>query len=345
MKPRASIYGGSGYIGGEILRLLLGHPGVQVFQVTSESKAGEHVHMVHPNLYKSTDLKFSHPDSLERCDILFLCGRHGESSQRMERFAALSPRIIDCSADFRLSDPGVWKKWYGMEHPAKEWLGKFVYGLPEINRESIKGADYVSGVGCNATATILALLPLKKAGLLGSAVADIKVGSSEAGARPRETSHHPLRSGTVRVFAGSSHRHQAEVSQALGKEIDISFTVTSVGMVRGVFATCHAFLSKDINEKELWRIFRECYGEEPFVRIFKRRKGLFRLPEPKWLMGTNFCDVGFEKDMESSANRVIVFSALDNLGKGGAGTAIQCMNLMMGFPEREGLGFTGLYPI
>ena len=155
-----SILGGSGYGGGELLRLLTSHPHIEVRQVTSRSHVGEYVYQVHPNLRKRTQLKFSDPASLEPVDILFLAQPHGQAQQRIDEYAKLAPKIIDLSADFRLRDAGIYEKWYGEKHAAPEWLRKFVYGLPELHREELKAANYVSGVGCNATASNLALLPL-----------------------------------------------------------------------------------------------------------------------------------------------------------------------------------------
>ncbi len=342
---RVSLTGGSGYAGGELLRLLLGHPGVEIAQVASASRAGKFVHSVHPNLRGVTNLKFTHPDALDPCGVLFLCEPHGKAAGRIERFARIGERIIDLSADFRLSSPADYEKWYGWTHPAPEWLPRFVYGLPEFFREELKGARYASGVGCNATAANFALAPLARAGLLERAVVEVKVGSSEAGARPTEASHHPERAQALRPFTPAGHRHQAEVRRVLGEEFELHFSVTSVPLVRGAAATAHCFLREPLSEKDLWKLFREAYAAEPFVRIVKQKTGIHRYPEPAILAGTNFCDVGFAADPGSTGNRVVVFSALDNLVKGAAGSALQCLNLMAGLDEREGLTFPGLHPL
>lgn len=341
----AAIVGGSGYVGGELLRLLVGHPGISVQQITSNSQTGRYVHVAHPNLRSATDLKFSSEDSLKPVDALFLALPHGSAANRMEHFDALGTRIVDCSADFRLNDADEYQRWYGEPHPVPESLGRFVYGLPERCRDELKGATHASGVGCNASATILALGPLADEGLLDRVVADIKVGSSEAGARPSDSSHHPERSGAIRSFKPTGHRHQAEVFQALGSDFDLSFTVTSVGLVRGVLVTAHCFLRSDVTEKDLWALYRKRYGPEPFVRLVNQRRGIHRYPEPKLTTGTNYCDVGFVLDEGSRHRRVVVLSALDNLVKGAAGSAVQSMNLMAGLDEAEGLGFPGLHPL
>jgi LysW-gamma-L-alpha-aminoadipyl-6-phosphate/LysW-L-glutamyl-5-phosphate reductase len=338
----ASIIGGSGYVGGELLRLLLGHPQVRVQQVTSQSQAGRYVHGVHPNLRGATLLKFSPLEQLEPCDLLFLALPHGTAAQQIDLFAGLSERIIDLSADFRLRDEAAYREWYGRAHPNPDWLPRFVYGLPERYREELRRARYVSGVGCNATATNLALRPLAQAGLIERAVVEVKVGSSEGGNSHSLASHHPERSGTVRSFAPTGHRHQAEIEQVLG-QFDLHFSATAVELVRGVLCTAHVFLRDDLDERAVWGLFREAYRDEPFIRLVKERRGIYRYPEPKILAGTNFCDVGFEKDRRS--NRLVVISALDNLMKGAAGTAVQSMNLMHGWPETMGLEFVGLHPI
>lgn len=343
---RVSIVGGSGYGGGEVLRLLLDHPGVTVSQITSRQQTGNYVYGVHPNLRGRTTLQFSSPDQLEPCDVLFLCMPHGEASGKIERFTSLAQRVIDLSADFRLRDAAQYQRWYEEPHPSPAWLDRFVYGLPELRRSQLAGAKLASGVGCNATAINLALLPLARAGLIKSVVADLKVGSSEAGNASSPSSHHPERSGSVRSFAPTGHRHQAEVRQELMDvhgAFDLHMSITSVELVRGVLCTAHVTPTQRVEEKALWKLFREAYGKEPFVRLVKDRSGIHRYPEPKILAGTNYCDVGFECDPHS--DRIVVLSAIDNLMKGAAGSAVQCMNLMCGFEETQGLTFTGLHPI
>ena len=349
---RASIVGASGYAGGEVLRLLLGHPHVEVSQVTSERFAGQFVHSAHPNLrgrVGQPPLKFSSVSQLEPCDLLFLGLPHGEAMGRIGEFSQVAAKIVDLSADFRLRNPDDYAHWYGREHSAPTWLDRFVYGLPELYRDKIMGADYVSGVGCNATVTILALWPLFQSDLVDrerGVVVEVKVGSSEGGNRASDASHHPERSGAVRSFAPVGHRHTAEVVQALGQTgnpPDVHFSVTSIEMVRGAVATAHLFLKEPLQEKALWRAYRAAYRDEPFVRIVKERSGVYRYPEPKILAGSNYCDVGFALD--EGSGRVVAIGAIDNLMKGAAGSAVQCMNLMHGWPETTGLEFTGLHPI
>ncbi|MFT7670925.1 MAG: N-acetyl-gamma-glutamyl-phosphate/LysW-gamma-L-alpha-aminoadipyl-6-phosphate reductase [Planctomycetota bacterium] len=338
---RVSIIGGSGYAGGELLRLLLSHPEVEIVQVTSERSKGRFVHSVHPNLRGRTTTKFTSPSKIESVDLLFLALPHGEASKRIDEFAGCADRIVDLSADFRLDDKETYAKWYGHEHLAPEWLDKFVYGLPEHTREKLRGAKYASGVGCNATAVNLSLLPLAQNGLIESVVIEVKVGSSEGGAKAGPASHHPERVGCVRSFAPTGHRHQAEMEMVLGAPT-IHFSATAVEMVRGVLCTAHVFLQEDLDEKSIWGLYRESYNSEPFVRIVKERTGLYRFPEPKILAGSNYADIGFQKD--PTCNRVVVIGAIDNLVKGASGSAVQSMNLMCGFEETTGLDFAGLHP-
>jgi N-acetyl-gamma-glutamyl-phosphate/LysW-gamma-L-alpha-aminoadipyl-6-phosphate reductase len=342
---RVSIIGGSGYVGGELARLLLFHPDIELAQVTSERLAGKPFTSTHPNLRGQTALQFVPANMVAPCDLLFLALPHGEAARKIDQFAALAPRIVDCSADFRLRDPAAYARWYGEPHPAPGWLAKFVYGLPELHRDAIRQASYVSGVGCNATASNLALLPLARAGLLDAShdiVIEVKVGSSEGGAQSSDSSHHPERSGAVRSFAPTGHRHTAEIVQATGLE-RVHLSITSVELVRGALATAQVFPRETVTEKDLWRAYRAAYGGEPFVRIVRERQGTYRLPEPKILAGSNYADVGFALD--EATGRVVSICAIDNLMKGAAGSAVQCMNLMCGFDERAGLEFPGLHPI
>ena len=346
---RASIVGASGYVGGELLRLLLDHPQIEVGQVTSERNAGAFVHFTHPNLRGRSKLQFVSANDLEACDLLFLGLPHGGAMGRIEEFAALAPRIVDLSADFRLRESADYDRWYGKAHANPEWLAKFVYGLPELHREALKSANCVSGVGCNATATNLAIWPLLKYDLIDAArgvICEVKVGSSEGGNKSGDSTHHPERSGVMRSFAPTGHRHTAEILQAArlaGVETNVHLSATAVDNVRGVLATAHLFVKSGVAEKDLWKAYRQAYRDEPFVRLVKEKTGIYRYPEPKILSGSNYADVGFELD--EASGRVVAIAAIDNLMKGAAGTALQCANLMYGWDETTGLTFPGLHPI
>ncbi|HEX7433822.1 MAG TPA: N-acetyl-gamma-glutamyl-phosphate reductase [Anaerolineaceae bacterium] len=342
---KVSIAGASGYTGGELIRLLLDHPQVEIAQATSESHIGEYFYQQHPNLRKRTVLKFTSRDGLEPCDLLFLALPHGEAQKAIDHYASLAPRIVDLSADFRLRDPALYLKYYETSHTAPGWLSRFVYGLPELHREEIEKANYVSGVGCNATASIFALYPLVKAGLIDLAqpvIVEIKVGSSEGGASVNPGSHHPERSHVVRTFSPYGHRHTAEVIQELGLP-NVHLTMTSVELVRGALATAHTFARPGVTEKDLWQVYRAWAQSEPFVRLVKDKRGIYRVPEPKILAGANYADVSF--DFDASSGHIVTIAAIDNLMKGASGTAVQVMNLMAGFPETTALEFAGLHPV
>lgn len=351
-KLTCAIIGGTGYTGGELLRILNAHPAAEVTQLTSRSRMGEFAHVPHPNLRntRSGELQFIQPSDVKPCDVIFLCLPHGEASKQIDQWAALAPNIIDLSADFRLKDNAVYTRWYGEPHPRMDWVDKFVYGLPELTREKLRGAHYASGVGCNATATNLALLPLVKAGLVNwdmPVIADIKVGSSEAGAEATDASHHPERAGAVRVYAPAGHRHSAEVEQMIAAhdpqaKPQLHMTATSIEMIRGASAAVHLFLKQPAQDKDLWKAYRSAYKNEPFVRIVKVANGIFRAPEPKILAGSNWADVGFY--ISDDGRKITALCAIDNLMKGAAGSAIQCLNIMQGWDERSGLEWPGLHP-
>jgi N-acetyl-gamma-glutamyl-phosphate/LysW-gamma-L-alpha-aminoadipyl-6-phosphate reductase len=336
------VIGGSGYTGGELLRLLLQHPRLELAQVTSNRFAGKPLHFVHPNLRGQTDLQFVPDQEVAVCDVLFLALPHGVGMKSIERWAGLAPRVVDLSADFRLRNQADYVTYYEEEHPAPEWLERFVYGAPEVHRDWLRGAPYIAVPGCIANASLLALHPLARAGLLaGDVFVDGRVGSSAAGNEPSLSTHHPERSGAMRIFKATDHRHTAEIRQVC--EAMVHMTATAIEAVRGVQAVCQVMLPRPMTEKEVWGVYRTAYGDEPFIRLVKQRAGVYRLPEPKILSGTNFCDVGFE--LAADGRRLVVISALDNLVKGGAGNALQCLNIAAGWDECEGLRFPGLHPI
>jgi [amino group carrier protein]-6-phospho-L-2-aminoadipate/5-phospho-L-glutamate reductase len=349
---RVAIGGGSGYTAGELLRLLAFHPRVELTQVASGSHAGQYVHSVHPNLRKVNAMRFCHPDDLTSCDLLFLCLPHGASSLEIERYRRLAPRVIDLAADFRLRSATLYEQWYPEPHRAPRLLAEATYGLPELHREELAEAWLVSGTGCMATAALLGLAPLYRAGMVDSAlplVVEAKVGSSAAGATPGSGSHHPDRSGAVRSFQPTGHRHTAELIQELGllstegPGQPIAFSATAVELVRGVLITAHVFVNEEIDELRLWRLYREAYQREPFIRLVKERSGVYRYPEPKILAGSNYCDIGFALD--ATSRRVVILAALDNLMKGAAGNAVQALNCMYAWDETLGLTFPGLHPL
>jgi N-acetyl-gamma-glutamyl-phosphate/LysW-gamma-L-alpha-aminoadipyl-6-phosphate reductase len=347
------IIGASGYTGGELLRILINHPDADVKVATSRENAGEPVFRIHPQLRKLTELEFVEPDVekiVQTCEFVFLGLPHGSSAPVAKRLLEGGVRVIDLSADFRLKNKDDYPKWYGWEHPCPELLQVAVFGLPEFHREEIKGAKLVANPGCIATASILSLAPAVKTGAVekNRIVADAKIGSSGAGTSVSMSSHHPEHSNLVRAYKPVMHRHTAEVEQELslkanGEKVIIAMTVHAVDMVRGIMVTGHSFLTREVKSPELWKIYRELYQKEPFVRIVKDQKGLHLLPDPKNVVGSNFCDVGFEIDPHAS--RLVTFGAIDNLLKGAAGQAVQNFNLMIGVDERTAVGFAGVRPI
>jgi LysW-gamma-L-alpha-aminoadipyl-6-phosphate/LysW-L-glutamyl-5-phosphate reductase len=338
---KVAVIGGSGYIGGELLRVLLSHPEVELVATTSNRSEGRPVFASHPNLRGQTDLAFSDEDDLEPVDVLFLATPHRETMERMHEFLELAEIVIDLSGDFRLQDPDTWAEYYGAEHAAAELIPQFVTGLPEFHREKLRTADRISVPGCMATAGMLALVPLARAELIeGPVTLDARTGSSGAGAKPRSENQHAERSGSMRVFAPTRHRHEAEISQATG--LPVRMSATGIEAVRGVQVVARADLADGVTEKDVWNAYRSSYEHEPFVRIVAARRGNHRFPDAKILSGSNFCDVGFA--FESGLESITLIAALDNLVKGGAGNAVQCMNVRLGMAEHLGLDFAGLHP-
>lgn len=340
---KVAIVGGSGYVGGELLRLLLRHPGVEVTQVTSDSMAGRPVWRAHPNLRKATSLTFSSHDDLRPADATFVATPHGESMARMPELLGSNEFVLDLAADFRIKDPARYAQYYPKPHERPELLRESVYGLPELHRSELKSARLIAVPGCIAAASILALKPLVDRGWLDDrpVVVDAKSGSSASGQDAGPAGRHAERSGVMRAYAPAGHRHTAEIEQETGAHVALS--CHAVEAVRGVLATVHAFVSEPVDDKELWRTYRTAYGNEPFVRIVHESDGIYREPEPKILAGSNFCDLGFATD--PSTGRVVALAALDNLMKGAAGNAVQCFNLRRGLAETTGLEFLGLHPI
>lgn len=347
------IIGASGYTGGELLRILICHPEAEIKVATSRENTGEPVYRIHPQLRKLTDLEFVEPDVekiAQSCEFVFLGLPHGSAAPVAKRLLESGVKVIDLSADFRLKNKDDYPKWYGWEHPCPELLQVAVFGLPEFHRDQIRNAQLVANPGCIATASILSLAPALKTGALETnrIVVDAKIGSSGAGTSVSIASHHPEHSNLVRAYKPVMHRHTAEIEQELRPfsntgNVILALTPHAVDMVRGIMATGHSFLTRELKNPELWKAYRELYQKEPFVRIVKDLKGLHLLPDPKNVIGSNFCDVGFELDPH--ANRLVTFGAIDNLMKGAAGQAVQNFNIMIGVDERTAIGFPGVRPV
>ena len=348
---KVGIIGASGYVGGEVIRILSSHEKVDVVCATSRNFSGEYVFRVHPNLRGTTELKFSDPQPdqiISQCDIIISTVPHGESVKILPQFVESGIKIIDLSADFRLRNSEDYEKWYGYQHPHPDLLEKFVYGVPELHRSSLKNAQLVACPGCMAVTSILALSPFVKNALIDRdrIVVDSKIGSSGGGVKPSLGTHHAERYGVVRPYKPVGHRHTAEIEQELGiladNKVTISMSPHAVNIVRGILCTIHVFPKKNMSVSEVWKTLRGFYKNEPFIRFIRDYKGLYRYPDPKILVGSNFCDIGFEID--EHANRLVLLSATDNLVKGAAGSAVQCLNVISGFDEKTGLRDPGLHP-
>lgn len=350
MVVRVGVVGASGYTGGELLRLLANHPGVEVTYVTSREYVGKPVHHVHYNLrgyYRGLKFTEFRVDELSnKADVVFLALPHGVSVNYVPKILEVGIKVIDLSADFRLKNPEMYEFWYGFKHPYPDLLSKAVYGLPEIHRDELRGASLVASPGCNSTAVILSLLPIVKSGIadLSRVIADVKVGSSEGGAKPTPGSHHPEREGAVRPYEADGHRHAAEVEQEVSRLVSNSVKVSiiphAVSSIRGVLASTHLWLTKDVDDVELMRYYVQTFSKEPFIRFVKTVPPGY--PDPKYVVGSNYVDVSYA--VERRLGRLTSFAALDNLVKGAAGQAIQAFNIVVGFEETLGLKYPPLKP-
>ena len=346
---KAAIIGGSGYGGAEMARRLLIHPDVELVRVASIDHVGEPLGAVHPNLEGATDLVFENlapAEAAKGCDVALLALPHKVTAAKVPELIAAGVKVIDMSGDFRLRDAAVYEKFYGARHPHPDLLGTFVYGLPELNRAAIKQAKYVASPGCFATTIELALLPLARAGMLDNAVVHVTAitGSSGSGIAPQAGTHHPSRAGNLKTYKPLEHQHVPEIVQALGdggaKHVELRFIPVSAPLTRGIFATCFLELDAKVDKARLASLYDESYAREPFVRRPKAR-----LPEVVAVAGSNYVEVGFAVGPETAGKRTVtVFSASDNLIKGGAGQAIQNMNLVLGIDERASLEDVGNWP-
>ena len=345
MTLRAAIYGASGYAGGELLRLLLSHPEAEPTAVVSRSQAGQPVASVHAHLARLTDLVFSSALPEEEAagpDVVFLAGPHGFALEAAPPLLDRGIPVVDLSADFRLKDPVSFERHYGVPPPAFRRQPEFAYGLPELFRERIAAARAVASPGCFATASILALAPLWRSGLVpeGASVALFAVtGSSGAGVSPSATTHHPRRAGAFFAYGLDGHRHLPEIEESLsaigGSAAGrLVFQTHSAPLVRGIFTTAVIPLKSPLDAGQLRRIYEDAYGEEFFIRLVPGS------PDVGAVRGTNFADVG----LAASGQVARVFVAIDNLVKGAAGQAIQAMNILFRLPETSGLKLSGVFP-
>lgn len=342
-KIKIGIFGGSGYGGSELLRILLQHPQADISLVTANEQAGKPVSEVHRNLLGLTDLVFTTApedpaSALADFDCVFLGLPHGQAMDVVPRLPK-SVNVIDLSGDFRLRDQATFEAHYGRAHTAMEAQGEFAYGLTETNREAIKQARLIANPGCFATATLLGLTPLVAKNLIaGRVIVDAKTGSSGSGAKAAANTHHPQRSNSFYAYKPFTHQHVPEIEQELASvgdwTSDLVFMTHSLPVARGIFASIYVELKKPLSEAEVRTVFADFYRDDFFVRLVKGS------PDINWVKTTNFCDLGFAV----RERELVVFSAIDNLVKGAAGQAVQNMNLMFGLEEKTGLLLSGSNP-
>ena len=337
-KTRVGILNVTGYAGVELARLLAGHPNVELVSVTGRSAAGQKLGQVFPHM---APLDLTIQSELGDVDFVFSALPHHESADQLIPFINRGIKVVDVSADFRLNDPALYDEWYGFRHPAPGLLKTTVYGLPELHRTEIQRSNLVANPGCYPTASILALAPALKAGIVsGNIIVDAKSGLSGAGRSLKLGSHFCEADEDVDAYSIASHRHQPEILQEL-KGLDpalenVSFTPHHIPMARGILATCYAPLKKRLSAEEVMTLWADFYREEPFVRVMSEP------PHTKHVTGSNMCFV--HPTVDARSGLLIVVSVIDNLVKGAAGQAVQNMNLMLGLPEDSGLPRFAQFP-
>lgn len=332
---KIGIIGGTGYTGGELARLLCTHPDIEIAAMTSRQNAGKKVSEIHPYLKGYVDLEFTESVNKD-VDLVFVATPHGVAMNEVPKFMEKGVKCIDLSGDYRMHDVAVYEKWYGHKHTDLENLDKAVYGLPELFRDKLKGADIVANPGCYATATILACAPLFKAGVVENDVdVDAKSGTSGAGMVPSARTHHAFCGESIIPYSVGTHRHTPEIEMALnmfsGNEPEVLFVPHLLPIVRGILSTCYMKLKKDLSQDEVYSIYEKQYGGEHFVHVVDE-------PSIRAVVASNHAQVG----PKTFGKKVVAFGAIDNLVKGASGQAVQCMNLMLNLKETAGLDMPGL---
>lgn len=341
---QVGIVGATGYTGVELLRLLAGHPHVQLKLITSRSEQGMPVAELYPNLRGHVDLAFVEPDmeQLGACDIVFFATPHGVAQSMMSALMKHKARVIDLSADFRIRNVALWEKWYGQAHGAPEWVSQAVYGLPEVNRKAITKARLVAAPGCYPTSVQLGFLPLLEAGLIDtqSLIANAASGVSGAGRQAKIDNLFAEMGESFKAYGVAGHRHLPEIEQGLGdiakQDTKLTFVPHLLPVTRGIHSTLYASLQQA--NVDLQKLFEDRYRDEPFVDVLPA--GVF--PQTRTVKGSNRCQLAVVQPQQR--NTVVVLSVIDNLTKGAAGQAVQCMNIMCGFPETAGLNHIGWMP-
>ena len=347
MMKKIGIVGATGYTGVELLRILVTHPQVEISFVTSRSNVGLRVDSMFPNLRGFIDLTFSDPnnDALADCDLVFFATPNGIAMQQTEALLTAGTKIIDLAADFRIKDVELWSQWYGMTHACPQLLEEAVYGLPELNRESIKTARLVANPGCYPTAVTLGLLPLLKSGTidLSDIIADTKSGISGAGKQANIATLLSEAGESFKAYAVNGHRHHPEIAQMLslvsGEPVDLMFTPHLLPIIRGIHATLYVKETASSGTKQdLQALYETFYANEPFVDVLPEGSH----PETRWVKSSNMCRIAPHRP--ATGSRIVVLSVIDNLVKGAAGQAVQNMNLMLGFDETTALMQPALLP-
>lgn len=344
---KAGIIGSTGYAGGELVRILLGHKDVEIQWFGSRSYIDQKYASVYQNFFKIVDaacLDDNMEELAEQVDVIFTATPQGFCASHMNEQILAKTKIVDLSADFRIKDVATYEKWYGIEHKSPQFIEEAVYGLCEINREDIRKARLIANPGCYTTCSILTAYPLAKEGIIdmNTLIIDAKSGTSGAGRGAKVPNLYCEVNENMKAYGIASHRHTPEIEEQLsyasGEKVLLNFTPHLVPMNRGILATEYARLTREVTYEEVKAIYDKYYGNETFIRVLE--EGIY--PETKWVEGSNYVDIGFKID--SRTNRIIMIGAIDNLVKGAAGQAVQNMNLMFGLPEIEGLQLVPMFP-
>ena len=344
---KVGIIGATGYAGGELVRILMGHKEAEIVWYGSRSYIDQKYADVYRNMFQIVDAKCM-DDNIEaladQVDVIFTATPQGFLASVINENILGKTKIIDLSADFRIKDVKVYEKWYGIEHKSPQFIEEAVYGLCEVNRDKVKGARLIANPGCYTTCSILTAYPLAKEGIIDmrTLIVDAKSGTSGAGRGAKVPNLFCEVNENMKAYGVASHRHTPEIEEQLGyasgENVTISFTPHLVPMNRGILATEYATLKKDVTGEEVKAIYDKYYADEKFVRVL----GEGVCPETKWVEGSNYVDIGFKLDPRT--NRIVMIGAIDNLVKGAAGQAVQNMNLLFGLPESEGLELVPMFP-
>ena len=344
---KVGIIGATGYAGGELVRILMGHKDAEIVWYGSRSYIDQKYADVYRNMFQIVDAKCM-DDNIEeladQVDVIFTATPQGFLASVINENILSKTKIIDLSADFRIKDVNIYEKWYGIEHKSPQFIEEAVYGLCEVNRDKVKGARLIANPGCYTTCSILTAYPLAKEGIIdmSTLIVDAKSGTSGAGRGAKVPNLFCEVNENMKAYGVASHRHTPEIEEQLGyaagENVTISFTPHLVPMNRGILATEYATLKKDVTGEEVKAIYDKYYADEKFVRVL----GEGVCPETKWVEGSNYVDIGFKLDPRT--NRIVMMGAIDNLVKGAAGQAVQNMNLLFGLPESEGLELVPMFP-